>query len=568
MNEPHGGKLIERVASPAEREEALRRAKSYPSLTLSKSQLADVRNLALGAYSPLEGFMRQADFERVVREMRLASGVVWPIPVVLDASEEAAAKVRGAERILLLDPQGSPSAFLDRPEAFAYDKGFFAKGVFGTDDRAHPGVAAVCAMGPYLVGGEVTLLDETPPIFPEYNFSPKEARRMFAERGWQTIVAFQTRNAPHRGHEFLQKKALEQVDGLFVHPVMGEKKDGDFKDEYIVAAYEILIDRYYPREKVVLGILPHKMRYAGPREAVMHALIRKNYGCTHFVVGRDHAGVKNFYPPFAAQEIFGKFKDGEIGMTILKFPEVVYHPATGAHYFTTEVPPGETISFSGTRLRQFIENRERPPAYLIRPEVFFFLASSENSLVDDLYRDGTGKRKGFALWFTGLSQAGKTTTADGVEQKLKSRNIRLERLDGDAVREYLSKDLGFSKKDRDENIERVTFVAKLLSRHGAGVICSFISPYREVRDAARREVERGGARFVEIYCNAPLEACEKRDTKGLYQKARQGVIKNFTGISDPYEPPLKPEIELLTAADPIERNVDRVIEFLEREKLI
>ncbi len=413
------------------------------------------------------------------------------------------------------------------------------------------------------------LLDDSLEPFPEFNFTPFETREIFKKKGWEKIAAFQTRNVPHCGHEFLQKEALKMVDGLFIQPVVGEKKIADFKDEYILASYEVLIDRYYPKDNVFLGIFPLKMRYAGPREAVFHAIIRKNFGCTHFIVGRDHAGVGNYYLPFAAQEIFQKFKPEEIGVEILKFPEVVFCPVEDKHIFRDKCAHEEKISFSGTKLRQFILNNEQPPKYLLRPEVYFFLSQSNGSLVDEMYKNkGKTEKKGFVLWFTGFSQSGKTTTADGIFRYLEDKGIKSERLDGDIVRQYLSHDLGFSKEDRDENIRRIGFVSKMMAKSGIPVITSFISPYRIQREEARRGVKEAGAYFIEIFCDCPIEVCEGRDTKGLYKKARAGEIKNFTGVSDPYEEPEKPEIVLRTETEPIEKCVEKIAEYLLEKKII
>ncbi len=553
MIEPHGGKLINKVSSHR------RNVSDLEAVILNKEQVKDVKNIAKGVYSPLEGFLKKEDFQRVVSEMRLSNGTVWPIPIVLDIAE----KKKFGEEVALKDEEEKLVAVLKDPEVFSYDKGFFAENVFGTKDRNHPGVEAVYKMGDYLVGGEIELLDNSNSPFPDYNLSPEETRRFFKKKNWEKIVAFQTRNVPHRGHEFLQKEALKRVDGLFVQPVIGEKKSADFKDEYIITSYEVLIDRYYPRDKVLLGILPLKMRYAGPREAVFHAIIRKNFGCSHFIVGRDHAGVGDYYDPFAAHQIFEKFGKDEIGVEIMKFPEVIYCPVGKKHAFRNECPHKEKISFSGTRLREFIQKKEQPPAYLLRPEVYFFLSQSHNSLVDDLYKKNN-YQKGFVLWLTGLSQSGKTTTADRVYEILKKKGLRTERLDGDIVRHYLSKDLGFSKKDRDENITRIRYVAKLLSENGMGVIASFISPYGSERKRLREEVEN----FIEVFCNCPLKVCEERDTKGLYQKARKREITNFTGISDPYEEPENPEIELFTGKETVEENVAKVIDYLKKKNFV
>jgi len=563
MIQPHGGKLVQRIIPLPEKEEILKNIKSYKTLVLNKEQIKDVKNIANGVYSPLTGFLKEDDFKKVVSEMRLGDGTVWPIPIVLDVSKKEKEEIEGEEKILLVDQKNLPIALLENIEIYSYDKDSFAQNVFQTKDRDHPGVDEVYKMKEFLIGGDIELIDDRKDYYPDYNFTPKETREIFQKKGWQKIVAFQTRNVPHRGHEYLQKVALTQVDGLFVQPVIGSKKVGDFKDEYILISYEILLNHYYPRERVFLGILPLKMRYAGPREAVFHALLRKNFGCTHFIVGRDHAGVGNYYGPFDAQKIFSNFRKEEIDIEILKYPEVVYWPRERKHVFIDQCPLTEMVKFSGTKLRESIKQKKDPPEYIIRPAVYNFLAQSKNALVDDLYKKITDQ-KGFTLWFTGLSQAGKTTVADGVYRILEERGLKLERLDGDIVRKSLSSDLGFSKEDRNENIRRVAMVAKLLSQNGIGVICSFISPYREIRDKVRKEVKN----FIEVYCNCPLEVCEQRDKKGLYAKARRGEIERFTGISDPYEPPESPEIELKTDQETPEESISKVISYLEKNNFI
>jgi len=532
-------------------------------LVLNEEQIKDVKNIANGVYAPLKGFLKEEDFLRVVNETRLANDQVWPIPIVLDVNQEEVDQIQKRKEVILLDSRQNEVALLKNPEIYSYDKDLFAEKVFQTKDRNHPGVNQVYKMKDYLIGGEIEILDKSKEPFPEYNFTPAETKKIFQDKGWKTVVAFQTRNIPHCGHEFLQKEALKQADGLFIQPVIGEKKNADFKDEYILTGYEVLIDRYYPKERTFLGILPLKMRYAGPREAIFHALIRKNFGCTHFIVGRDHAGVGDYYGPFDAQNIFNEFKKEEIGMEILKFPEVVYSPSENKHKFITNCNGEETISFSGTKLREYIKNKKQPPAYLIRPEVYYFLANSYNSLVDDMYKV-KNKQKGFVLWLTGLSQSGKTTTADKVYEILKERGLRIERLDGDVVREHLSSDLGFSKRDRDENIKRIGFVSGLLSKNGIGVIASFISPYKLERQGVRERSQN----FIEIFCNCPLEICEERDTKGLYAKARSGEIKEFTGISDPYENPINPDVEIKTGEEGIEECAGKIVSYIEQKQII
>ena len=478
-------------------------------------------------------------------------------------NKEEYEELKNEKRIALIDKDKNDVGILEDIQIYKFDKRKFCEKVYGTKDKSHPGVSEVYKMGDYLIGGKVYLLYKKEELYPEYNLTPKQTRRIFAMRGWHDIVAFQTRNVPHKGHEFLQKEALKEADGLFIQPVIGEKKLADFKDEYILSSYEVLIDHYYPRNKVVLGILPYKMKYAGPREAVLHALIRKNYGCSHMIIGRDHAGVKDYYPPYTAQEIFDEFKKDEIGMTILKYPEVVYDKAKKIHCFIDGCSKKDMIQFSGTKLREHINNRTDPEDYLLRPEVYKLLLNGKNSLVDNLYKNGK-HQKGFVLWLTGLSQSGKSTIADEVYERLKAQNIKVERLDGDIVRETISKDLGFSKEDREENIRRVGFVAKLLSRNGVGVIASFISPYRKQRAELKRKI----GNFIEVYVNTPLSVCEKRDKKGLYAKARKGKIREFTGISAPYEEPKKPDIEIMNAEVSVNKGVLKIIYYLKESNFI
>ncbi len=564
MIQPHGGKLINKVLSSLKKEEFLSKAKKLKSLNLTKDQIQEVKNIANGVYSPLIGFLREKDFKSVLLKMRLINGVVWPIPIVLDISEEDSKRLRKEKLVLLIDSDKKLIAVLKDIEIYPFSKEEFNQNVFQTLDKEHPGVAYVYKMKKYLIGGEVLLLDNSKTLFPEYNFFPSETRKIFQKRGWKTVAGFQTRNVPHRGHEFVQKEALKLTDGLFIQPVMGEKKVGDFKDEYILASYQILIDKYFPSNKVFLGILPLKMKYAGPREAALHALVRKNYGATHFIVGRDHAGVGSYYPPFAAQEIFSNFKKDEIGIEILKFPEVVYYPQFTQHGFTNSYPKAQKTSFSGTMFRNYLKEKQEPPEWFIYPEIYNFLSMSNNALVDGIYKDNSNSKSGFVLWFTGLSQAGKTTISNKVYEILQRRGIKAERLDGDIFRQYLGKDLGFSKEDRDENIRRAGYLAGLLSKNSIGVVASFISPYLKHREMAKKEAKN----FIEVFCDCPLEICEKRDTKGLYQKARQGLIQHFTGISDPYERPLSPQIRLDTHKENVNQCVKKTINYLERNKLI
>lgn len=523
----------------------------------------DVQNIVDGVYAPLTGFLYQNDFQSVLDKMRLSDGQVWGMPIVLDIGEQVAQNITNGEDVVLEDEQGVEVAILKNVEVYSYDKKEYAQKIYGTLDNNHPGVAEIERREDQLVGGKLVVKYVRPRIFATHNLTPAKTKDIFCKRGWKTIVAFQTRNVPHRGHEFLQKYALNQVDGLLVQPVVGEKKLDDFKDEYILSSYEILLDKYFDENKALLGALPLKMRYAGPREALMHALIRRNYGCTHFIVGRDHAGVGDYYSPTAAQEIFDNFTKDELGIEILKYGEVVYNEKKDKYCFAKDCAPEDKKSFSGTVLRKSIKERKDPPLYLVRQEVYDLLINSDNSLVDGMYKEKHNK-KGFVLWFTGLSAAGKSTIADAVYKVLEQREMKLERLDGDVVRENLTKDLGFSREDRDENIRRIGFVANLLSKNDVGVIASFIAPYEKQRSELRAKVHN----FIEVFVDAPLEVCEARDPKGMYKKARSGEIKMFTGVSDPYEVPEKPDIHLKSSEDSIEKCVEYVIQFLQSKKYI
>lgn len=563
MIEPHGGLLVNKLSTVNSREKIAKLENDEIALKVSDNHIQDLENIAQGAFSPLEGFMGEKDFLSVLDNMRLSSGIVWPIPIVLDVSRSDKQRLEKNRKIILLDGRDDPIALVKNPSFYKFCKKDFAQKVFGTTDRNHPGVRDVFLMNEFLVGGRIEYFGRKANGLSHYCKTPTETRNIFAKNKWKTVVAFQTRNVPHRGHEYLQKEALKYVDGLFIQPVIGEKKIDDFKDEYIVGSYETLIKKHYLGKRVMLGSLRLKMRYGGPREAVMHALVRKNFGCTHFIVGRDHAGAGEFYAPDAAQQIFTQFDPGDIGIEIMKFPEVIFDKSSNLLCFVDECDESNRIRFSGTKLRNYVKNKIKPPKYLIRPEVYELLVNSNNSLVDENYKMKTNK-KGFVLWFTGLSGAGKSTVADLVFDYLRGNGTKIERLDGDLVRENLAQDLGFTKKDRDENIRRIGFVAHLLSRNGVGVVASFISPYQKQRKELRENVEN----FIEVYVNAPLEVCERRDPKGLYKKARSGEIKNFTGISDPYEEPKNPEVSITTDVLTPEQCTKRVIEYLEKESFI
>jgi len=532
------------------------------SIYIKHSTILDILNISSGAYAPLKGFIRQKDYQSVLHDMRLNDGSIWPIPIVLPITKDEKENIGKTNSVKLVDLEGRKIALLKDIEIYPYDKNEFAQSVYGTNSLEHPGVKRLMEAGDYLIGGDVELVDWQLP-FAEFYLSPKQTKEIFQQKGWKSIAAFQTRNVPHRGHEFLQLQTLSKVDGLLIHPVIGEKKIGDFKNEYIITAYQMLINHYLPKQRVVFSILPLAMRYAGPKEAVLHAIIRRNYGCTHFIVGRDHAGVGNFYHPFAAQEIFKQFNKNEIGIEILTYDEVVYYPNKKMHDFISAYPNEQKIKFSGTKIRDSITNNNNMPHYYMRQDIYQFLTRSKNTMVDQKYLNNRNNNA-FVLWFTGLSQSGKTTIADKVYEYLNQLGLVVERLDGDVVRQSLTADLGFTKEDRDTNIQRVGFVAKLLQKNGVNVVASFISPYKAAREKLKKEIPN----FIEIYVSTPLEICEQRDKKGLYEKARRGEIKNFTGISDPYEPPENPEIILKPHLNDLDTSVNQVITFLKKNSLL
>ena len=378
MISPHGGKLVNRVLNEPEKEAVLEQSSSWLSLTIDPDLVSDVENIATGVYSPLEGFLNRPDFESVLKNMRLKSDLPWTVPIVLDVSREMADKLEPGQQILLRAEDSQPVAVMTVEDIYDYDKEEFSRQVYATTDPKHPGVARVLQMKEVLLGGKIDLLNMPVTPYDRYRLSPKETRILFKEKGWKTVVGFQTRNTPHLGHEYVQKTALTFTDGLFINPVIGRKKKGDFKDEVILASYEELIKNYYLKERAVMAILKMEMRYAGPREAIHHAIIRKNFGCTHIIIGRDHAGVGNYYHPYAAQEIFEEFPD--LGIVPLFFKSFFFCRKCNSieNEKTCPHPSSEHIQFSGTRIRDLLLKGEVPPPELMRPEVARIILSFEN----------------------------------------------------------------------------------------------------------------------------------------------------------------------------------------------
>ncbi|MGG6238664.1 sulfate adenylyltransferase [Nodosilinea sp. AN01ver1] len=376
---PHGGTLVDRLASPDQQAQFLGQADTLPRVSLDERAFSDLVMIAIGGFSPLNGFMKKADYDPVVTDMRLASGLPWAIPVTLSVSEDIAAPLQEGTLVRLDDPSGRFVGVLELEEKYTYDKTREAVNVYRTDDEKHPGVKVVYDQGAVNLAGPVWLLQRDPhPLFPAYQIDPAASRAMFRDRNWKTVVGFQTRNPIHRAHEYIQKCALETVDGLFLHPLVGATKSDDIPADVRMRCYEIMVEHYFPQDRVILAINPSAMRYAGPREAIFHALIRKNYGCTHFIVGRDHAGVGDYYGTYDAQHIFDEFEPTELGIVPMKFEHAFYCTRTGG-MATSKTSPStkdERIHLSGTKVREMLRRGELPPPEFSRPEVAAELAKA------------------------------------------------------------------------------------------------------------------------------------------------------------------------------------------------
>jgi len=559
---PHGGTLKDRMVDPETRGTLRGQLVDWPSWDLTARQLCDLEMLLTGAFSPLEGFMGKADYERVRDEMRLADGTVWPMPVTLDVTEAFADALSSGDRVVLRNPEGVPLAVLEVSDVWRPDRVAEAKAVFGSDDRAHAGVNYLLNRAhPVYVGGRLTGLDL--PAHHDFNHlrhTPGELRAMCAERGWRRVVAFQTRNPMHRAHQELTLRAARQVEAnLLIQPVVGMTRPGDIDHYTRVRCYEHLLETY-PEQTTALSLLPLAMRMGGPREALWHALIRKNYGCTHFIVGRDHAGPgknsdgEDFYGPYEAQELVRRYQD-EIGIEMVPFQMMVYVEERGQYVPVDETHETDTVlSISGTEFRRRLREGVDVPAWFSYPRV-----------VEELRRTHPPRhRQGFTVFFTGLSGAGKSTLANALRVKLLEMGGRaVTLLDGDIVRKHLSSELGFSREHRDLNIRRIGFVASEITKNGGAAICAPIAPYRQTRREVREMVEEAGGGMIEVYVSTPLAVCEQRDRKGLYAKARAGEIKGFTGIDDPYEPPEDPELEIDTAQCSVDEACQRILLKLE-----
>ena len=560
---PYGGRLVDLLAHGDQRQALIQLAASLPSIQLSTRALCDLELLATGAFSPLDRFMGQADYQRVLHEMRLSNGVVFPIPITLTVDSKALPP--GADRLALRDARNNLLGVMQIEELFEWDAEHEARLVLGTNDPRHPLVSEMARWGDVCISGPIQVVDLPKPYdFAELRRTPAQVRALLERMGHSNVVAFQTRNPLHRSHEELTRRAAELVDGsLLIHPSVGMTKPGDVDHYSRVRIYRSLVERYYDQERTLLSLLPLAMRMAGPREALWHAIIRRNFGASHIIIGRDHAGPgtdsagKPFYGPYDAQNMAREYA-AELGVTPLCFGELLYLPDRDAYVEADRVPEGARVmSLSGTQVRDDYLAHGRPlPEWFTRRETAQVLAQ--------MYPPR--HQQGFCLWFTGLSGAGKSTIAEIITVLLLERGRQISVLDGDVVRTHLGKGLGFSRADRDTNILRIGFVAGEIVRHGGVAICAAVSPYRAARNECRALI--GGERFVEVFVDTPIEVCEERDVKGLYRQARQGLLKGFTGIDDPYEAPISPELTLDTIRHTPESNTRQIIAYLEAQGFV
>lgn len=563
----HGGELVNLIAEPDRATELKSHSREWPSWDLSARQICDLELLMSGGFSPLRGFMNKKDYESVCREMRLASGVLWPIPITLDVTEEFARSLKpGSSKVALRDPEGVMLAVLHVEDVWQPDRKAEAEAVFKTTSSAHPGVDYVLNKGnSWYVGGKTEGLQSPAHYdFKSLRLTPAELRTEFGRLGWRRVVAFQTRNPMHRAHQELTFRAAKQVESnLLIHPSVGMTKPGDVDYFTRVRCYQLLLSKY-PAGTVKLAMLPLAMRMGGPREAIWHGIIRKNHGCTHLIVGRDHAGPGNdtngkpFYGPYEAQELFRKH-EADIGVNMVPFSMMVYLEGEDKYYPDDEVPKGaRVLNISGTDLRQRLNEGREIPSWFTYPEV-----------VQELRRSYPARHKqGVTIFFTGLSGSGKSTIANVLITKfLETGGRPVTLLDGDLVRKHLSSELGFSKEHRDINIRRIGYVASEITKNGGIAICAPIAPYEAVRKQVRSMIESLGG-FILVHVATPMEVCEQRDRKGLYAKARAGLIKEFTGISDPYEEPKDAEVVINTAERTPEEAAQEIILHLEREGFI
>jgi len=557
---PYGGKLVNLVAMGEERDVLIERTKGLKAIKISQRALNDLELLATGAFSPLDRFMGKADYEGVLSEMRLSDGTLFPMPITMTADPAELPTV--GEELVIRNALNDLIGIMKLEEIYTWDPEKEARLSLGTNDSRHPMVSEMSRWGKVCISGELKIIN-----MPKYydfvgiRQTPAEVRAELEEMGNENVVAFQTRNPLHRVHEELTKRAAKKIGGsLLIHPVVGLTKPGDVDHYTRVRVYKALLENYYDKKSTKLSLLSLAMRMAGPREALLHAIIRRNHGANHLIVGRDHAGPGNdstgkpFYGPFDAQEMLSKHEE-ELGVKMVPFKWLVYLPDRNEYVEAGTAPEGERVlTISGTQVREdYLAKGELLPEWFTRPETAEILRGSYPAKHE----------QGFCIWFTGLSGSGKSATARALTDLLLERGKQLTVLDGDVVRTHLSKGLGFSAEDRDTNIMRIGYVAGEIVRQGGNVICAAISPYRNARNEARKLVPEGN--FMMTYVDTSLEVCEARDVKGLYAMARRGEIKGFTGVDDPYEAPINPEITVTGDVITPEENSLKIIAYLEEQ---
>ena len=561
--EPHGGRLCELLVEEDVKSQLKIKLLNFKSLTLNDRQLCDIEMLLNGGFSPLTGFLGKSDYESVLMNNRLSDGTVWPIPITLDVSDDYSKELNIGEKVVLRDHEGVPIAVLTISDKWTPNLKKEAEQVYGSSDATHPALNYIFnKSGTLYLGGKIEGLEY--PRHYDYQLmrhTPSELRTQFKKMGWSKVVAFQTRNPMHRAHKELVVRASREIGGnLLIHPVVGMTKPGDVDHYTRVRCYNKIMEKF-PEDTAMLSLLPLSMRMGGPREALWHAIIRKNYGCTHLIVGRDHAGPGNdsqgnpFYGPYDAQEMVNKYAD-EIGVQMVPFKLMVYVEEKSEYMPIDEVPDDLTqLNISGTELRRRLDKGLEIPEWFTYKDV-----------VDELRHAHPPKnRRGFTIFFTGLSGSGKSTIANALLVKLLEHGRRrVTLLDGDIVRINLSSELGFSRDHRDLNIQRIGFVASEITKNGGIAICAPIAPYKNIRRSNRALISKSGS-YIEVHISTPLEICEERDVKGLYAKARKGIIKGFTGIDDPYETPENPEITIDTSNISQEEAVQHLLVYLDNE---
>ncbi|HIC84675.1 MAG TPA: bifunctional sulfate adenylyltransferase/adenylylsulfate kinase [Desulfobacterales bacterium] len=560
IEEAYGGKLVDLLVDPQRAQVLKGIALELHDIILNERQLCDLELLATGAFSPLSGFMKRMDYEAVLNRMRLENGLLWPIPVCLDVHQTQVHNLEAGQSVALRDPEGYLLAIMHVDDIWPLEAEAEAMAIYGTTDKCHPGVQYLLEGGRRLyIGGSIEVLSL--PLhfdFKQLRFSPRDVRSLFQKLGWQRVIGFQTRNPIHRPQFEMTVRAMRQAKAnLLLLPIVGMTKPGDFDHYTRVRCYKSIM-RYYPPDSHVLSLLPLAKRMAGPREALLHMIIAKNYGCSHFIVGRDHASPgrdssgKPFYGKDEAQEVSMAFAP-EIGVEVIPFQEMVYLPYEEEFRTLEEIQDGtQYVSMSGSEIRERVKQGKKIPEWATFPEV-----------LDELRRMYPPPRKqGFTVFLTGLSGAGKSTIAKVLYSRfleIGDRPVTL--LDGDIVRRNLSSELGFSKEHRDINVRRIGFVASEITKNRGIAICAPIAPYASTRAEVRATIEAYGG-FVEVHVATPIEICEKRDRKGMYAKARAGLIKGFTGVDDPYEEPENPEVRIDTTEITPEEAAQEILLYL------